>query len=71
MSEQTKQGRAMIYDFLEAKGIDLMPFRGALKKLLISYAKDENTELLREVIVLRDLTRRHRAIIREFNSNKK
>ena len=66
MSEQTKQGRAMIYDFLEAKGIDLSPYRSALRRLLISYAQDENAELMGEVVTLRDRVRKHRAIIRDL-----
>lgn len=66
MSESTKQGRALIYNFLEAKGIDFLPFRSALRKLLVNYAKEENAELLAEVEVLREKTRKYRAIIKDL-----
>lgn len=59
----------MIYDFLESKGVDIVPYQKALRKLLISYAKDEHQELLGEVIVLRSRVRRHRAVINGMKTN--
>lgn len=56
----------MIYSFLEAKGVDLLPFRSALRKLLVNYAQEENAELVKEVEILRDRARKYRAIIKDL-----
>ncbi len=69
MSEQTKNARRRIYDFLEGCGVDLVPIRGTLRKLIMAYGVEKSLELQGEVLVLRDKARRHREIIRSCTEN--
>lgn len=66
MSQETKNARREIYDFLEASGVDLLPIRGQLRRLLMEYARVESVAITGEVLVLRDKARRHRAIIHGY-----
>jgi hypothetical protein len=68
MSQETKNARRAIYDFLESHGVNLLPIRGALRKLLMEYGRQETLTKEGELLVLRDLTRKHRAIIRDLSS---
>jgi len=68
MSERTKNGRMRIYTFLEMKGVEVLPFRHELSKLLKEYARLEALDLIGEIIVLRDRARRHRAIINSLRN---
>ena len=70
MSERTKNGRMRIYTFLEMKGVEVLPFRRELSKLLKEYARLEALDLMGEIIVLRDRVRRHRAVINSLRNKK-
>lgn len=67
MSQETKNSRKEIYDFLETQGIDLLPIRGQLRKLIMAYGKEQAQEIYEEVLILRDKVRKHRAIIKDLS----
>lgn len=68
MSGQTKNARKNIYDFLESHGVNLLPIRGALRKLIMEYGRQETLAKEGELIVLRDRAKKHRAVIRDLSS---